>query len=185
MEVATMTASTIVAPPSTWRLDTTHSSVAFQIPYLASAFKGAFREFEGTLDVTDAGAKLSGAAKVVSVDVKDDTLAAHLQSPDFFDAERFPELRFAADRIALDGESVEVSGAVTIKGVTEPVEATGAARGPLTDPHGNERIGLTLSTTVDRTAFGVSWNAELPGGGQALGNEVTILAELYFVKAEQ
>jgi polyisoprenoid-binding protein YceI len=178
-----MSTSTIAAPPSTWQLDTTHSSVAFQIPYLASAFKGSFREFEGTLDVTDAGARLTGAAKVASVDVKDDNLAAHLQSPDFFDAEQHPELRFAADRVALDGESVEVSGEVTIKGVTRPVEATGTASGPITDQHGNDRIGLTLSTTVDRTAFGVSWNAELPGGGQALSNEVTIHAELYFVKA--
>jgi polyisoprenoid-binding protein YceI len=179
-----MSTSTIAAPPSTWRLDTTHSSVAFQIPYLANAFKGAFRDFRGTLDVTDAGAKLSGVAQVASIDVKDDNLAAHLQSPDFFDAERHPELRFAADRVALDGESVEVSGEVTIKGVTQAVEATGTASGPLTDPHGNERIGMTLSASVDRTTFGVSWNAELPGGGQALGNEVTILAELYFVRVQ-
>ena len=178
-----MTASTIAAPPSTWRLDSTHSSVAFQVPYLAGAFKGSFRELDGTLDVEDAGVKLSGAAKVASVDVKDENLAAHLQSPDFFDAEQHPELRFAADRVALDGESVDVTGEITIKGVTRTVQATGAATGPLTDLQGSERIGLTLSTTVDRTAFGVSWNAELPGGGQALGNDVTILAELYFVKA--
>ena len=178
-----MSTSTIAAPPSTWRLDNTHSSVAFEVPYLAGAFKGAFREFEGTLDVTDTGAKLAGAAQVASVDVKDENLAAHLQSPDFFDAEQYPELRFAADRVALDGGSVEVGGELTIKGVTQAVEATGTATGPLTDPHGNERIGVTLSANVDRTAFGVSWNAELPGGGQALGNEVTILAELYFVKA--
>jgi polyisoprenoid-binding protein YceI len=176
--------TTIAAPPSSWRLDTTHSSVAFQVPYLAGAFKGQFTEFEGSLDVTEAGAKLRGAAKVASVDVRDDNLSAHLQSPDFFDAERYPELRFEADRIALDGESVDVVGEVTIRGVSKTVEATGTASGPLTDPHGNERVGLTLSTTVDRAAFGVSWNAELPGGGQALGNEVAILAELYFVKAE-
>ncbi len=179
-----MSTSTIAAPPSTWRLDTTHSSVAFDVPYLAGAFKGQFHDFDGALDVTDDGAKLTGAARVASVDVRDDNLAAHLQSPDFFDAEQYPELHFAADRVALDGESVEVTGEVTIKGVTKTVAATGSASGPLTDPHGNERIGLTLSTTVDRTAFGVSWNAELPGGGQALGNDVTILAELHFVKAE-
>jgi polyisoprenoid-binding protein YceI len=177
-----MSTTTISAPAGTWRLDTTHSSVAFQVPYLAGAFKGQFREFEGTLDVADGGAQLSGSARVASVDVKDDNLAAHLQSPDFFDAERYPELRFAAERIALDGDTVDVAGEITIKGITKPIAATGAASGPLTDPHGNERVGLTLSTTVDRTAFGVSWNAELPGGGQALGDDVTILAELYFVR---
>jgi len=179
-----MSTSTIAAPPSTWSLDNTHSSVAFQVPYLAGTFKGQFREFEGTLDVSEDGAKLSGAAKVASVDVKDHNLSAHLQSPDFFDAEQHPELRFAADRIALDGDAVSVAGEVTIKGVTKPIEATGTATAPLTDPHGNERVGLTLNTTVDRTDFGVDWNLELPTGGAALGNDVTIVAELFFLKAE-
>ncbi len=178
-----MTASTIAAAPGTWRLDTAHSSVAFDVPYLAGRFKGQFREFEGRLDATAEGASLSGSAKVASIDVKDDALAAHLQSPDFFDGERHPELRFAAHRIALDGETVEVDGEVTIKGVTRHVKAAGTASAPLTDPHGNERVGLTLTTTVDRTDFGIDWNLELPTGGPALGDDVTIVAELYFVKA--
>lgn len=177
-----MSTSTIAAPAGTWQLDKVHSSVAFQVPYLAGAFNGSFREFEGTLDVSDDGAALSGAAKVASVDVKDDNLSAHLQSPDFFDAESYPELSFASDRIALDGESAEVLGEITIKGVTRELTATGAAHGPVTNLQGNDSLRLQLATTIDRTEFGVSWNAELPGGGQALRNDVTILAELYFVK---
>jgi polyisoprenoid-binding protein YceI len=177
-----MSTSAIAAPVGTWQLDKVHSSVAFQVPYLAGAFNGSFREFDGTLDLSDDGAALTGTAKVASVDVKDDNLSAHLQSPDFFDAESYPELSFASDRIALDGESVEVSGEITIKGVTGQLAATGAAHGPVANLQGNDSLRLQLATTVDRTAFGVSWNAELPGGGQALSNEVTILAELYFVK---
>ncbi len=177
-----MSTSTIAAPAGTWQLDKVHSSVAFQVPYLAGAFNGSFREFDGTLDLSADGAALTGATKVASVDVKDDNLAAHLQSPDFFDAESYPELSFAADRIALDGESVEVSGEITIKGVTKELDATGAAHGPVANLQGNDSLRLQLATTIDRTDFGVSWNAELPGGGQALGNEVTILAELYFVR---
>jgi polyisoprenoid-binding protein YceI len=177
-----MSTSTIAAPAGTWQLDKVHSSIAFQVPYLAGAFNGSFREFEGTLGVSDEGAALSGAAKVTSVDVKDDNLAAHLQSPDFFDAGSHPELSFSSDRIALDGESVRVSGEITIKGVTRAVAATGAAHGPVPNLQGNDSLRLQLTTTVDRTDFGVSWNAELPGGGKALSDDVTILAELYFVK---
>jgi polyisoprenoid-binding protein YceI len=171
-----------VAPAGTWTLDATHSSVGFEVGYLAGAFRGRFHDVDGTLAVGDDGAKLTGSARVASVDVHEENLAAHLQSPDFFDAERYPELTFSADAIDLDGDAVEARGEVTIKGVTRPVEVRGSVAAPLTDPHGNERVGLTLSTTVDRTEFGVSWNANLPTGGAALSNDVRIVAELYFVK---
>jgi len=78
---------------------------------------------------------------------------------------------------------VTVDGEITIKGVTKPVVVTGTVAEPLTDPYGNERIGLAVSTTVDRTEFGVSWNNPLPGGKPALANEVGIVGELAFVKA--
>lgn len=177
-----MSTSTISAPAGTWSLDMVHSSVAFQVPYLAGAFNGSFREVDATLELTDAGAALSGVAQVASVDVKDDNLSAQLLSPDFFDAESFPELRFASDAVALDGESARVAGEITIRGVTRAIAATGAAHGPVADLQGNDSLRLQLTTTVDRTEFGVSWNADLPGGGKALSDEVTILAELYFVR---
>jgi polyisoprenoid-binding protein YceI len=177
-----MSTSTIAAPTGTWRLDKVHSSVAFGVPYLAGAFNGSFHDLDGRLDLSDEGAALTGTAAVASVDAKDDNLSAHLRSADFFDAERHPELRFSSDRIALDGESVEVSGEITIKGVTRAIAATGAAHGPVANLQGDDSLRLQLATTVDRTEFGVSWNAELPGGGKALGDDVTILAELYFVK---
>ena len=177
------TETTTLAPAGTWRLDPVHSSVGFEIDYLAGTFKGEFRELESTLAVEDDNATLSGAARVASVDVKDENLAAHLQSPDFFDAERHPELSFAAERIALDGETVSVEGDITIKGVTKPVTVTGTASPTLTDPYGNERIGFTLGATVDRTEFGISWNVPLPTGGPALADEVAIVADLQFVKA--
>ena len=175
--------SVTIAPAGTWRLDPVHSSVAFEVDYLGGTFRGQFREVEAQLTVDEETATREGAAKVASVDVKDENLAAHLQSPDFFDAERYPELRFSADEISLDGGAVTVQGEITIKGVTRPVAVAGTAAAAMTDPYGNERIGLKVATTIDRTDFGVSWNVPLPSGQPALSNDVTIIADLYFVKA--
>jgi polyisoprenoid-binding protein YceI len=172
-----------IAPVGTWALDPVHSTVGFEVAYLAGTFKGQFRDVDARLHLGETGASLEGGARVASVDVKDENLAAHLQSPDFFDAETYPEIRFSADDIAIDGGTVTVEGEITIKGVTKPAVVTGTVAEPLTDPYGNERIGLAVSTTVDRTEFGVSWNTPLPGGKPALANEVSIVGELAFVKA--
>jgi polyisoprenoid-binding protein YceI len=171
-----------IAPAGTWRLDPVHSSVGFEIDYLGGTFKGQFREVEAQLELDDGTARLEGVAQVASVDVKDENLAAHLQSPDFFDAERHPQLRFSADEFSLDAGAVTVQGEITIKGVTKPIAVTGAVVPPVIDYADRERVGLTVATTIDRTDFGVSWNAPLPAGDQALSNDVSILAELYFVR---
>ena len=170
-------------PTGTWTLDPVHSSVAFEIDYLGGTFRGELRDVAGELSTGQDGARLSGVAQVASIDVKDESLAAHLQSPEFFDAEREPELRFAAEGLALDGGTVGVEGEVTIKGVTRPVTVTGTVVAPVTGLRGEERVGLKVAATVDRTEFGVSWNAELPSGGKALSDEVRITADLYFVRA--
>ena len=177
------TSETLIAPPGTWQLDPVHSHVGFEVVYLSGTFKGQFRDFEGKLVVDGDEATLEGSVKVASVDAKDENLAAHLQSPDFFDAEQHPELRFTATDISLDGENVEARGELTMKGVTQPTEVTGTVEAPLTDAYGRERIGLRLTTTVDRTSFGVSWNIALPSGEPSLADDVSINAELYFVKA--
>jgi len=175
------TETVTIAPAGTWRLDPVHSSVAFEVDYLAGTFKGDFREVEASLAVKGENARLEGIAKVESVDVKDENLAAHLQSPDFFDAERHPELRFTAEDVDL-GDSIAVRGEMTIKGITKPVALAGTVTPPIEDAYGNDRIGLKLATTVDRTEFGLNWNMPLPTGQPALANEVRIVGDLYFVK---
>jgi polyisoprenoid-binding protein YceI len=172
----------VTAPSGAWELDPVHSTVGFEVPYLAGVFKGQFRDIGARLVLGETRAELEGVANVGSVDVKDDNLSAHLQSPDFFDAERHPELRFAATDLDLDGRSVSARGEITIKGVTKDVDVSGTIAQPITDPYGKERLGLELSTTVDRNDFGVSWNVPLPSGEPALGDEVTIVADLYFVR---
>jgi polyisoprenoid-binding protein YceI len=172
-----------IAPAGTWNLDRVHSRVDFEVSYLAGTFKGEFPEIDAKLTVDGERVSLEGTAKVASVDVKDENLAAHLQSPDFFDAERHPELRFEASDIRLDGDgNVSVDGELTIKGVTKPVAVNGTVTGPIVDAYGNDRIGLTLSTTVDRTDFGINWNNPLPSGGPSLANDVIIVAALQFVR---
>jgi polyisoprenoid-binding protein YceI len=164
-------------PTGTWQLDPVHSSIGFEVPYMGGTFRGQFRDVEATI----ADGDVSGSAKVASVDVKDENLTAHLQSPEFFDVERYPELRFASTDVE-GGEELTIRGEITIKGVTQPVELTGRATEPLTDAYGRERFGLTLETTVDRTAFGLNWNLPLPSGEPALSNAVTLVAGLFFVK---
>ena len=164
-------------PTGTWHLDPVHSSIGFELAYMGGVFRGQFREIDATVD----DARLTGSAKVASVDVKDENLAAHLQSPEFFDIERYPQLGFASTEVE-GGEELTIRGEITIKGVTKPVELTGRATEPLTDAYGRERFGLTAETKVDRTAFGLNWNLPLPNGEPALSNEVTLVAELFFVK---
>jgi polyisoprenoid-binding protein YceI len=172
--------TTTLVPAGTWALDPVHSQLAFAIEHnTVMTFRGTFGEFDAKL----AGGRLEGSAKVASVRVDDENLAGHLQTPDFFDAERFPELRFASRRIERDGDRVSVQGDLTIKGVTAQVELAGTIAGPVTDAYGHERIGLDLETTVDRHDFGVSWNGGLPGGGSILDDDVTITANLALVRA--
>jgi polyisoprenoid-binding protein YceI len=172
--------SSTTTETKTWVLDPVHSSIGFEVDYAGGTFRGSFREASARFD----GQTLAGSAKVASVDVKDENLNAHLQSPDFFDAERYPELRFESSEIEQNGNAVTVRGVITIRGEQRPVELTGTINDPIKDAYGNDRLGLRLETTVDRTQFGLNWNAPLPGGGDALAHEVKLTSELYFVPAE-
>jgi polyisoprenoid-binding protein YceI len=172
-----MSVLTAETPTGTWSLDPVHSTIGFELPYLAGIFRGRFTD----VDAEFTGDRLSGSARVASVDVKDENLAVHLQSPDFFDAERHPELRFESSDIERSDGGLMARGDITIRGVTEPVELRGTISGPITDGYGRERLGIQLETTIDRTDFGLNWNMPLPSGEPALPNEVKLVADLYFV----
>jgi polyisoprenoid-binding protein YceI len=175
------------APAGTWSADPVHSNVALEVAYAGvNTFRGSFNDFSATLTGGEEPA-LEGSAEVASVDVKDENLTAHLQSPDFFDAQRHPEISFRATELhRLEDGRVEGSGELTLKGVTQPIELTGTiAAAPVTDPMGRERLGLRLETTIDRTAFGVSWNApNQTGGGDYVANHVKLVVELALVRQD-
>ena len=165
-------------PTGTWNVDRVHSTVAFAVDYMSGTFQGSFSEF----DAQFADGTLRGSAKVASIQVKDPNLEAHLQTPDFFDAQNYPELAFEAKEIGRSGDDLSVTGELTMKGHTEPVEIRGTITDPQDDPFGNVRFGVKLEATVDRTKFGISWNNPLPSGEPALQNEVTLIADLQFVQ---
>ena len=170
-------------PTGTWKLDPVHSSVGFSVKHMVVAnFRGGFGTFDVTLDEQG----LRGTVDVASISVSEPNLNGHLLSPDFFDAERNPQLSFSSKAIAVDGETLEIEGELTLKGVTKPVAITGTVSGPVTHPFdGSSRIGLELETVIDRTAYGLDWNAPLPTGGFAVGNDVKLHAELELVLAEE
>jgi len=181
--MTTLTQTQAGLPTGTWGLDPVHSQIGFSVEYVGGTFRGTFSPVEAALAVdADGIASLNGRALAESIHVQDENLTAHLKAPDFFDAERVPELGFASTAIRTADAEVAIAGDLTLRGVTLPVELAGTANGPVKDAYGNDRVILTLETTIDRTQFGFDWNAPLPDGRPALGNDVTLSAELYFVK---
>ncbi len=180
-----MTTQTIKqqVPAGTWVVDPVHSSIGFAIVHNGvSTFRSGFGSHEARL--TGGGApRLEGSVDTGSIEVSEEQLKGHLLSPDFFDAERYPRLRFSSTEldIAEDG-TVEVRGELEIKGGKQEVEANGRFARLGADLGGSARVGLSLEAAVDRRSFGLDWNAELPSGGQVLDYEVRIAVELELVE---
>ncbi|MEA2373857.1 MAG: hypothetical protein QOD53_320 [Thermoleophilaceae bacterium] len=169
-------------PTGTWSIDPVHSTVGFAIDYMVGTFKGSFSPVDAKLEVSDDGETLSGSAPVSGVKVQDENLVAHLQSPDFFDAERAPEITFVSTDIRRSGDEIEVDGELAIKGISLPVQLKGTITEPADDPYGGVRFALRLETAVDRTRYGIKWNNPLPNGKPALADRVDLSADLYLVK---
>jgi polyisoprenoid-binding protein YceI len=182
--VSTIAQSQDTLPVGTWGIDPVHSHVDFAVDYMVGSFRGSFSPVDAKLEVGEDGSiELTGSARVDSIKVQDENLTAHLQTPDFFDAERTPELTFKATDVRRSGNNVTIAGELTIKGQSQPVELKGTIADPITDPYGKERIGLKLEGKIDRTKFGITWNNPLPSGEPALADDVNLSAELYLVKA--
>ena len=108
-------------PTGTWTVDPVHASIGFAVKHSGvMTFRGTFDEFDAKL----VDGRLEGTAKVSSVRVDDPNLVAHLQTPDFFDAEQFPELRVVSRTIERDGDRVSIDADITLRGVTRPVDGS-------------------------------------------------------------
>jgi polyisoprenoid-binding protein YceI len=169
----------------TWTIDKIHSHVGFAVKHMVvSTFRGRFETYDGALSVGEDGrARLEGHVEVDSIVVKDENLAGHLKSPDFFDSSSHPQIRFvsSAVRVGEDGQ-LEVDGDLEIKGHTHNVTARGSLTGPHVDIAGNDKLGVELEAVIDRREYGLEWNAPLPKGGFALDNDVKLEVSLELVR---
>jgi polyisoprenoid-binding protein YceI len=132
--------------------------------------------------VHEDSAELVGTADVGSVLVKDENLQAHLGSPAFFDVERYPEITYRSTSIRREADELIVDGELTIKSHARAIEGRGTIEGPAANMHGGVNLGITLETSIDRTEFGLDFNAPLPGGGVAIAKEVKLTIELELVQ---
>jgi polyisoprenoid-binding protein YceI len=162
-------------PAGKWTVDPVHSVAGFAVRHMAvGTFRGEFTDIDATLS----NGKLVGKVKVGSLQIKDEKLKGHLFSPDFFDAERYPEIVYESSSLTVNDGELKCEGTLTVKGKSTPATATGRFAGPAVTLGDVEKIGIDLETTVDREAIALQWNAPLPKGGFVLGKDVTISVTL-------
>jgi polyisoprenoid-binding protein YceI len=175
-------------PPSreSWTVDKTHSTVQFRIRHLMSNVTGNFRDFDAALLIDRADPARSSvefSIKAASIDTADAGRDEHLRSPDFFEATKYPTLSFKSHSVTPKSSTrFDVTGDLTMHGVTKrvtlPVEFLGFGK----DARGNERAGFSLATTLDRKDYNITWNRILDEGGLLLGDEVKVTIDLEMVR---
>jgi polyisoprenoid-binding protein YceI len=169
----------------TYNVDPAHSNVGFEIRHMGIAtVRGSFKKFEGTVDATGGELKLSGTVETSSIDTGDEQRDGHLQSPEFFDTAQFPQITFTSTGAAPAGDGkIKLSGDITIKGVTKPIELVGEIGENGQDPWGNDRVGFEVEGKIDRREFGLTWNQTLANGNFLVANEVKLVISVSAVKA--
>lgn len=171
---------------TTWTLDPTHSELQFKVKHLMiTTVTGSLNVLTASLtsesdDFENAQVKFE--ADTASIDTGNNDRDNHLKSGDFFNADEFPKVSFVSTSFTKDGGDYSLKGDLTIKDVTKPVKLAVEFGGIATDPWGNTKAGFTISGKINRTDFGLNWNAALETGGVMVSEEVKILGELQFVK---
>ena len=180
------TATKTSIPTGTWLTDTVHSTIGFSVKHLGIAtVRGKFDEFEGRLEIGEdlASAKVSGSATAASIDTAESQRDAHLRSPDFFDAETHPELRFESSSVeALDDENFTIAGELTMHGETHPVTLNAELLGAETDPYGNERVALEITGQLSRGDWGMKFNQALGSGNLMVSDTVKLAIDVSAIK---
>jgi polyisoprenoid-binding protein YceI len=181
--------STVTAPAATgtYAIDPTHSRVGFVARHaMVTKVRGSFNEFDGSgyFDAEHpANSSLQLTIQAASIDTRNADRDGHLRSNDFFDMDTYPEITFVSTAVEqTDDDEFEVTGDLTIKGVTKPVTVEFEYTGAAVDPYGNRRIGLEGKVTVNRKDWGVSWNAALEAGGVLVSEKVTLEFEVSAIR---
>ncbi|WP_375586941.1 YceI family protein [Flagellimonas aurea] len=173
---------------TTWKLDPTHSELTFKVKHLMiSNVKGEFTKFDATIKGDKfEDSTISASVQTASVFTNNDDRDGHLKSEDFFAAENHPEMKFQSTSITKKGDDeYELTGDLTIKGTTKSITLDVDFGGYMTDPYGNEKAGFSIEGKLNRTDFGLNWNAALETGGVLVSEEVKLAAELQFVKEQE
>ena len=163
----------------TWSLDPHHTSVTFSAKHLGVAtVRGRFGEVTADLELDDPNDPTTGSGAVTvqsaSITTGSEMRDGHLKSADFLDVEKFQEIVFKLKSVAPDGDNYKVTGDLTIKGVTKEITLDYEHGGSVVDPYGNTKVGGTLTGTINRTDWGLSWNVPLGGGGLLVGEKVKL-----------
>ena len=172
----------------TWNTDSQHTNFEFAVRHMVvSTVRGHFAEFaiEADIDETDLTRSTGKVAvKTGSVSTREAQRDTHLSSPDFFDAEKYPEMTYVVTKITGAGADYTITGDLTIKDVTRPVVLAAEITGPVADPWGNTRLGLSATGKLNRKDFGLTWNVVTEAGGLLVGDEVKLNIDAEFVKAQ-
>lgn len=171
-----------------YAIDTTHSSIGFSVRHaMVTNVRGAFTEYEGLLHLDGANPAASTAViviKVASIDTNQAQRDEHLRTGDFFEVEAHPEITFRSTSAQRVGEdNYRMTGDLTIKGTTRPVVLDLEYTGTATDAYGIDRVGFEGGTTIDRTEWGLSYNAALEAGGVLIGEKVKLSFDISAVKS--
>ena len=167
-----------------WFVDPAHSTVEFRVKHMViQTVRGRFRDFDGAIVAGDKPS-VSGSIRVASLETLQEARDAHLRSPDFFDVERYPEIGFHADGIQFNGDDTHfsLSGELTIKGVTRPIDLDGELHGIVVDADGRERIALALRGQLDRSDYGLVWNRALETGNVLVGDTVDLVLDVAAIR---
>lgn len=170
---------------TTWRIDVNHSEVRFRIRHFVNRVSGNVTDWDGSItgDPADwAAGSVEVHMRAGSIDTRNEKRDGDLRGPNFFDAEKFPEMTFISRSVTVSGGELTIQGDLTIKGVTRPVTLKGSYLGVTPGKEGRDRVGFEASTTINRLDYGVSWNRVVEGGGAMLGDEVTIEISIEAVK---
>jgi polyisoprenoid-binding protein YceI len=170
-----------------WALDQAHSEIQFKVRHLMVSWaSGRFTKFNA--DVKSNGddftsAKIRFTAEVDSIDTSNEQRDAHLKNNDFFDADNYPQITFESEKLVkVDEDSFKLHGTLTMRGTSKNVALEVDFGGIMKDPWGNTRTGFTITGKINRKDFGISFGGLTEGGGLLLGDEVTINANVEFVK---
>ena len=170
-----------------WQLDPTHSSISFSGKHmLVATVRGQFRSWQVDADVDEANlANSTGTVRIdaSSLDTGVEQRDNHLRSADFFDAENHPEIVFRLNRIEPKGEESRLVGDLTIRGITHEVTLDGEIDGPIDDPWGGKRVGLSAEGKLNRKDWGLDWNVPLSAGGILVSEQIKISIDAELVKA--